>query len=195
VEWGTTIVGLWLLVALLFLWTPSAAAMANDTLVGSLAIVFSVLVPMMPGMSHESMMDQSTVPPGWTYSPSSWLQRLPIIALGFFGFLIARYLAAYQMGHVNAVWEPFFFGVDGRNGTEFISTSDVSRAWPIPDAGLGAAADMIEALMGAMGTANRWRTMPWMVTSFFILVVPLGGVSIFFIIIQPIVIGTIARCA
>lgn len=34
-------------------------------------------------------MDAGTVPPGWTYSPSSWLQRLPIIALGFLGFLIA----------------------------------------------------------------------------------------------------------
>jgi hypothetical protein len=32
--------------------------------------------------------------------------------------------------------------------------------------------------------------MPWMVTFFFVLVVPLGGVSIFFIIIQPIIIGT-----
>ena len=32
--------------------------------------------------------------------------------------------------------------------------------------------------------------MPWMVAFFFVLVVPLGGVSIFFIIIQPIVIGT-----
>src|SRR5262249_48380283 len=73
---------------------------------------------------------------------------------------------------------------------EFIITSAVSRAWPVPDAGLGAAAYMIEALMGAMGTASRWRTMPWMVTFFFILVVPLGGVSIFFIIIQPIMIGT-----
>jgi len=44
--------------------------------------------------------------------------------------------------------------------------------------------------MGAMGTATRWCTMPWMVTFFFILVVPLGGVSIFFIIIQPLIIGT-----
>ena len=44
--------------------------------------------------------------------------------------------------------------------------------------------------MGAMGSAARWRMMPWMVTFFFILVVPLGGVSIFFIIIQPIIIGT-----
>jgi hypothetical protein len=189
-RWGTTVVGLWLLFAPVFFWTPSAAATMNDTIVGALAIAFSVLVPMMPGMSHEGMMDESTVPPGWTYSPSSWLQRLPIIALGFFGFLIARYLTAYQLGHVGAVWEPFFFGGDGKNGTEFIITSDVSRAWPIADAGLGAAAYMIETLMGAMGTATRWRTMPWMVTFFFILVVPLGGVSIFFIIIQPIMIGT-----
>lgn len=189
-QWGTTGVGLWLLFAPLFFWTPSAAAYMNDTVVGSLAIVFSVLVPMMPGMSHEGMMDESTVPPGWTYSPSSWLQRLPIIALGLFGFVLARYLTAYQLGHVGGVWEPFFSGGDGKNGTEFIITSDVSRAWPIPDAGLGATSYMIEALMGAMGTSTRWRTMPWMVTFFFILVVPLGGVSIFFIIIQPIMIGT-----
>src|SRR3984893_6202057 len=145
---------------------------------------------MMPGMSHEGMMDENTVPPGWTYSPSSWLQRVPIIALAFFGYLVARYLAAYQLGHIGTVWEPFFSGDNSKNGTEYIITSDVSRAWPIPDAGLGATSYMIEALMGAMGTATRWRTMPWMVTFFFILVVPLGGVSIFFIIIQPIVIGT-----
>jgi uncharacterized membrane protein len=189
-QWGTTITGLWLLFAPLFFWTPSAAAYMNDTIIGALAIIFSVLVPMMPGMSHEGMMDETTVPPGWTYSPSSWLQRLPIIALGFFGFLIARYLSAYQLGQIGAVWEPFFSGGDSKNGTEFIITSDVSRAWPIPDAGLGATSYMIEALMGAMGTATRWRTMPWMVTFFFILVVPLGGVSIFFIIIQPILIGT-----
>jgi len=113
-----------------------------------------------------------------------------MIALGFFGFLIARHLTAYQLGHIGTVWDPFFSGGDGKNGTEFIITSSVSRAWPIPDAGLGAAAYMIETLMGAMGTASRWRTMPWMVTFFFILVVPLGGVSIFFIIIQPIMIGT-----
>jgi nucleoside-diphosphate-sugar epimerase/uncharacterized membrane protein len=189
-QWASTVVGLWLVFAPLFFWTPSAAAYMNDTIVGALAITFSVLVPMMPGMSHEGMMDDSTVPPGWTYSPSSWLQRLPIIALGIFGFLIARYLAAYQLGQISTVWEPFFSGINPKNGTEYIITSDVSGAWPIPDAGLGATSYMIEALMGAMGTAARWRTMPWMVTFFFILVVPLGGVSIFFIIIQPIVIGT-----
>lgn len=152
-QWGTTIIGIWLLFAPLLSWTPSAAATMNDTIVGALAVIFSVLVPMMPGISHEGMMDASTVPSGWSYSPSSWLQRVPIVALGFLSFLIARYLAAYQLGHVGTVWEPFFAGGNARNGTEFIITSDVSHAWPVPDAGLGAVAYMIEALMGAMGAA------------------------------------------
>ncbi|WP_137390411.1 NAD-dependent epimerase/dehydratase family protein [Rhodoligotrophos defluvii] len=189
-QWGTTCIGLWLLFAPLLFWTPSAAAYMNDTAVGALAITFSVLVPMMPGMSHEGMMDEGIVPPGWSYSPSSWLQRVPIITLGFFGFLIARYLAAYQFGHIDAVWDPIFPGRETLNGTEDIVTSDVSKAFPISDAGLGAVAYMLETLMGAMGSAKRWRTMPWMVTFFFILVVPLGAVSIGFIIIQPIMIGT-----
>jgi nucleoside-diphosphate-sugar epimerase len=189
-QWGTTLVGLWLLFAGLVFWTPSAAAYANDMIVGALAISFSILIPMMPGMSHEGMMDKTAIPPGWTYSPSSWLQRLPIIALGLFGFLIARYLAAYQLGHINAAWDPIFHGAIARNGTEHIITSDVSQAWPVADAGLGATAYMLEALMGAMGAATRWRTMPWMVMFFFILVVPLGGISILFILIQPVIIGT-----
>jgi hypothetical protein len=41
-----------------------------------------------------------------------------------------------------------------------------------------------------MGDRRRWRTMPWMVLLFGIVVVPLGVVSIYFIIIQPTVIGT-----
>lgn len=44
--------------------------------------------------------------------------------------------------------------------------------------------------MGIMGDRRRWRTMPWMVLLFGIVVVPLGVVSIYFIIIQPIMIGT-----
>ncbi|WP_247389551.1 MULTISPECIES: hypothetical protein [unclassified Bradyrhizobium] len=39
-QWGTTLVGLWLLFAPLFFWTPSAAAFMNDTLVGAVAITF-----------------------------------------------------------------------------------------------------------------------------------------------------------
>src|SRR5439155_2915961 len=87
-------------------------------------------------------------------------------------------------------WEPYFSGDAGRNGTEFIITSSVSKAWPIADGGLGAVTYMLEVLMGVMGDRSRWRTMPWMVAMFGIVVVPLGVVSIYFIIIQPIVLGT-----
>jgi hypothetical protein len=65
----------------------------------------------------------------------------------------------------------------------------VSRAFPISDAGFGAVAYMIEALMGFMGAKDRWRTMPWMVTFFGILVVPLGIVSVTLIILQPVAVG------
>ncbi len=57
------------------------------------------------------------------------------------------------------------------------------------DAGLGAAVYVIEIVTGIIGDKRRWRTMPWLVLLFGILIVPLGGVSVFFIIIQPIVIG------
>jgi hypothetical protein len=70
-----------------------------------------------------------------------------------------------------------------------VLTSDVSRTFPIPDAGLGAVAYMIGFLMGFMGDRRRWRTMPWMVTFFGILVVPLGVVSITLIILQPLAVG------
>ncbi|KQB60251.1 hypothetical protein [Acidovorax sp. SD340] len=95
-QWGNAAVGFWLLFAPLVFWAPSAAVYNNDRLVGALVIAFAILVPMMPGMSMESMMDESNVPVGWTYSPSTYLQRLPIMALAFIGFVIARQLAAYQ---------------------------------------------------------------------------------------------------
>jgi hypothetical protein len=70
-QWANTCVGIWLLFAPLIFWAPTAAAYANDTVVGALVIAFAILMPMMPGMSHEGMMDQADVPPGWTYSPST----------------------------------------------------------------------------------------------------------------------------
>lgn len=191
-QWAVTFIGIWLLFAPLLFWSPSAAQYQNNLLVGALVIAFSVLVPMMPGMSMEGMMDPKNVPPGWSYCPSTGAQRLPIALMGLVGLLISRMLTAYQLGHVDSAWEPFFTGSlqDPRNGTEEIITSDISRAWPIPDAGLGAVSYMLEILMAVMGTRDRWRTMPWMVTFFGILVIPLGVISVYFIIIQPIMIGT-----
>lgn len=182
--WAACFVGIWLLFAPLLFWAPTAAAYANDTLIGALVIALTVLIPDMPGMLLIMQMGPET-PPGWSYNPSAWLQRAPIIALGWVGFFLSRYLAAYQLGYIDSAWDPFF-----GPGTMTILDSDVSRAWPISDAGLGSVAYLIEALMGYMGGTQRWRTMPWMVTFFGILVVPLGAVSIILVILQPLAVGT-----
>jgi hypothetical protein len=192
-QWANAFVGGWLLLAPLVIWTPLPEAYANATLVGLLVIAMAVLIPMMPGMSMEGMMGKPDIPPEWGYNPASWLQRVPIAALALFGFLIARYMTAYQMGHIDGVWEPFFAGTDpasGQNGTETIITSDMSKAWPVADAGLGAVVYALEIVMTFMGGRDRWRTMPWMVLALAFLIVPLGVVSIYFVIVQPIEIGT-----
>lgn len=186
--WANSLVGVWLLFAPLVFWAPTPAAYANDTLVGALVVVFAILAPGMPGMAGMDMASGPAVPPGWSYNPSSWPQRAPIIALALVGFFLSRQMASFQLGHVASLADPFF-----GNGTERVLTSDVSRAFPIPDAGLGAVAYMVEFLMGFMGGKTRWRTMPWMVTFFGILVVPLGIVSITLITLQPLSVG--AWCA
>jgi hypothetical protein len=178
VSWLIAFVGLWLLFAPLAFWAPSPVAYANDTLVGTLLIAFGLIIPMGMTMKGRAM------PPGWSYNPSAWPQRAPIIGLAFVSFLVARYMAAYQLGYTDSAWDPFF-----GDGTERVLESDVSKAWPISDAGFGAMVYMIEFLMGLMGDQRRWRTMPWMVAGFGVVVVPLGIVSIALVIMQPLAVG------
>jgi uncharacterized membrane protein len=181
--WAASAVGVWLLFAPLVFWAPTAAAYGNDALVGILVIALALLIPGMPGMML-MMQPGPEIPPGWSYNPSAWVQRAPIIALGWIGFFLSRHLAAYQLGYVHTAWDPIFGSQTAR-----ILDSELSRAWPISDAGLGTLAYTIEALMGYMGGTDRWRTMPWMVTFFGILVVPLGAVSIFLVMMQPVAVG------
>lgn len=182
--WLTAGIGLWLQLAPLFFWAPEPAAYLNDTFIGILLLVFSFIVPDTPGTQDSQ---GAEVPPGWSYNPSSYLQRIPIIALNLICWLIARYLAAYQLGYIDHVWDPFF-----GSGTVEVLTSKVSQKFPIPDAGLGATAYLLEALFG-FGDTRRWHTMPWFVLFFGILSVPVSCVSIVLIILQPTVVG--AWCA
>ena len=46
-----------------------------------------------------------------------------------------------------------------------------------------------EMLMAWMGGRTRWRSMPWMVAFFFILVVPLGLTHVALVISQPVAVG------
>ncbi|MBF6558058.1 MAG: SPW repeat protein [Acidimicrobiales bacterium] len=179
--WASAVVGMWLLFAPLVFKAPTAAAYTNDTLAGALVIAFVLLMPGMPGMS---MVPGPDAPPGWSYNPSTWPQRAPIIALALVGFFLSRQMAAYELGYTRIVWEPFF-----DPGTRAVLGSKVSHSFPISDAGLGAVAYMLEALMGFMGDKARWRTMPWMVSFFGILVVPLGIASVSLIILQPVSVG------
>jgi nucleoside-diphosphate-sugar epimerase len=182
---ATAAVGLWLMLAPLVFRAPEAAGYLNDTLVGALVFCLAVVVAPMPGIAPLAKLTGPDIPPGWDYSPSDWTQRVPIIALAFVGLLISRYLAAFQLGHTPGAWDPFFGG-----GTERVITSSVSGAWPVPSAGLGALTYLLEIVIGLLGGRARWRTMPWAVVLFGILIVPLGAVSIFFIIMQPMVYGT-----
>jgi hypothetical protein len=160
--------------------------------VGTLIFGFAVCTRPVPGPSAIAALTGPIVPPGWSYNPSDWTQRLPIIGLAIIGLYVSRYLAAYQLGHIPAVWDPFFAGspLDPQNGTEEIITSSVSKAWPVSDAAVGGYTYLLEILTGIVGARTRWRTMPWLVVLFGLMIAPLGITSIFFIIIQPVVIGT-----
>jgi hypothetical protein len=127
----------------------------------------------------------SVCPEGWDQNPSSWPQRIPIIALALIGFAIASYLAAYQFGFVSWVWDPFF-----GEQTERILESPVSRALPVPDAALGALGYVADAVAGAVGGRERWRTMPWIVVLFGLAVGPLGAISVLLVILQPVAYGS-----
>jgi hypothetical protein len=181
--WAVCAVGIWLTFAPLLFWAPTAAAYLNDTFVGAWVIALSILVPGMPNMMMY-MEKGAEQPPGWSYNPSSWMQRSVLIALGFAGWLVSRYLAAYQLGYVTSTWDPFF-GESARR----VLDSTMSKRLPVSDAGLGSLAYTFEFLMGFMGSPARWRTMPWMVALFGVLVIPLGMTHIFLVISQPVLVG------
>ena len=181
--WGACFVGIWLNVAPLLFWAPNPLTYLNDTLVGTLVIALTILIPGMPNMIKFMKMGPDT-PSGWSYNPSSWPQRWIMIALAFAGWLVSRYLAAFQLGYIPDIADPFF-----GDGSRKVLTSDMSKSLFISDAGLGTFAYTIEFLMGWMGSSSRWRTMPWMVTFFGILVIPLGLVHIFLVASQPVAVG------
>ncbi len=180
--WGTVGVGIWLELAPLVFWAGSSTAYLNDTIVGVFAIAFAILIPGTPKLIEDMGPE---IPKGWSYNPSSWLQRLPVISLAYFCWLCARYMAEEQLGYIHDVYDPIF-----GNGTMNVITSQISKDFPVSDAGLGAFAYTIEVLMGCKGSARRWHTMPWMVIFFGILVVPVGLISIVLIMLQPLAVGS-----
>lgn len=180
--WMICLIGIWLQLAPLIYWSPTAFGYLNDTITGMIVIGLSILIPGTPGLIEDPGPD---TPSGWSYNPSSWIQRLPIILLTCICWFTSRYMAAFQLGYIDHMWDPVF-----GSGTLNVITSSISKDFPVSDAGLGAAVYTIEALMGAKGGVRRWRSMPWIVALFGILVVPAGLVSIVLIMLQPLLIGS-----
>lgn len=174
------LVALWLQFSPILLWANLPAIYINETLTGAIVLAFSILIPGIPGKLPDY---GPSIPPGWSYNPSSWPQRIPIVVLGMIGWFISRYLAAFQLGFIDTVWSPFF-----PYGTLDVITSTISQDFPISDAGLGSFAYTLEVLLALKGDERRWRTMPWMVLLFGLLVVPLSLTTIILIILQPLVV-------
>ncbi len=179
--WVIGLLGVWLSSAPLIFWAPNPAGYLNNTLCGVAALAIFLYLPF---VSHQTPNEGPSIPPGWSFNPSSWAQRIPIIFLAFICWMISRYLAAYQLGYIDTMWDPFF-----GSGTVNVLTSDVSKAFPVPDAGLGAFAYTLETLSG-FGNERRWRTTPWLVILFGLLTIPLSIASIILIMLQPILVGS-----
>lgn len=133
------------------------------------------------------MQTEDHTPPGWTTNPSAWSQRVPIVGIALVGVAVSGYLALFQLGYLETVWEPFF-----GNGSRKILESRISKLispGPVPDAALGTFGYLTDAVTGAIGGQERWRRRPWIVVIFGLAVGPLGVVSIALVVIQPVLVN------
>lgn len=126
-----------------------------------------------------------TIPWGSSSNPSSWSKRIFLLILAAIGFLIALYLGLYQLHVFQNVWEPFF-----GNGTNAVVKSSFSRVLPIPDGLMGAFGYLCDMVLVSIGDSARWKTKPWAVILYSILVAIMGLVSILLIIAQPVFLHT-----
>jgi uncharacterized membrane protein len=179
-RWICCFIGVWLNMAPIIFWAPNAAAYLSDTLVGALVIALTILIPGVPDMIRIRK-PGSEVPAGWSYNPSSWPQRGIMIVISIIGWMISRYMTAFQMGYIDKIWDPFF-----GEGSRLVLNSDISHSFPVSDAGFGALTYTLEFLVLWMGGTDRWRTLPWVVIFFGILVIPLSLAHLGLIIAQPV---------
>jgi uncharacterized membrane protein len=119
-------------------------------------------------------------PPGWSYNPSAWRERWLLLALAAIGLLAALYTALSQLGVVGAMVDPFF----GSASSYAVTHSAISRLLPVPDGVLGVVGYCCDLVFGAIGGERRWRTRPWVVLLFALVILALGMVSLVLTILQ-----------
>lgn len=178
--WDSSAIGLWLLVAPVLLWAPDPFVYLNDTAIGVLALAFGSLIP---GVPEDVLRQGDKAPPGWSYNPSSWMQRLPVIAFAILGWVVSVYMAGYQLGYRDDA--DFLFG----RGTTKVLESGLLGSFPMADAGLEAVVFLLIAALACLGSARRWHAMPWAVVLFGGVAVLLGVSNAFYTLLQPLSIG------
>lgn len=179
--WLLVILGIYLMLAPLLLWAPALKDYLIDTSFGILFIL-SALVIGSDDCNHPA---ESYTPKGWSYNPSNYRARVPTLFCAFICSHIARYMAFYQLGYLDHMSDPFFTG-----GTLKVITSELSKSFPISDAGFGSFVYTLEFLLALFGGPNRWQSKPYLVLVFGAMVVPAGLVSVFLIISQPTLVGS-----
>ncbi len=177
--WLIGFIGVWLQIAPLVFWEPNAVMYINNTIVGAIAIIFSFTLN-----QKEKHGQGGNFPKGWSFNPSSWIPRILTVGLAICCWFISRYLAAFQLGYIDHMTDPFF-----KDGTLHVITSQISKDFPVADAGLGAFGYTLEFLLGWQGSSRRWAEMPWLVIAYGILVIPVSVASIILIVLQPVAVG------
>jgi hypothetical protein len=99
-----------------------------------------------------------------------------LAVLAFAGLVVASYLSLFQVGVLDAVWDPFF---DSRTVLELTA--------PVPDALAGVAAYGAELLLLAIGGRDRWRSLPWACLALGLTLAAGAVVSVSLLVIQPTV--------
>jgi uncharacterized membrane protein len=125
--------------------------------------------------------------PPFERNPSSWAQRLPIVGLALLACGISIYLALYQWGLIDSVWDPFF-GDGSEKVLDSKTSEDMRKLIGIPDAALGAIGYFSEVVFGLAGCTRRWQFRPWLVLLFGLDVIPLGIVSVILVIAQGVIV-------
>src|SRR5215213_8515644 len=128
------------------------------------------------GPDRQEMMDGKN-PPGFSSNPTEWSRRIPIVVLAFAGLCLSVYLTLFQVDVLSGVWDPFF------------QSTKVLEYLGVPDAALGALAYATEIILSLIGGRQKWRTVPWTVLAFGIVILSGALVSVLLILMQAFLVG------
>ncbi|WP_433603939.1 vitamin K epoxide reductase family protein [Dactylosporangium sp. CA-139114] len=117
--------------------------------------------------------------------PSAWPVRIIVAVLALLGFAVSLRLALFQYGVAGAPWEPWF-----GDGSVRVLDSAFSRALPVRDAALGAAAYLLEMVLELSGGTRRWRRRPWLVLVLGLTAAAMALTAIGLVLVQALVVGT-----